>query len=166
MSTFKISFKQLQQQPHISDILTALKNGLNKYRINFYLVGAAAHEVWTIAINGIPPSRVTGDIDFAVFKIDKNTYADLREYLINTKGLISYKGNEFVLKWKNIIQINLLPFGEIEAKPFEIKVEGTELTSLNIPRFKKIYDSGLPEAELEENITLNFAPYPELCYSN
>ncbi|MFV5703046.1 hypothetical protein ACM55F_14335 [Flavobacterium sp. XS2P12] len=160
MSTYKISFKQLQQQPHISEMLTALEKGLNKYNIDFYLVGAVARDVWMTAINDIPPSRVTGDIDFAVFINDKNTYANLREYLINVEGFIPYKGNGFVLKWKNIIQIDLMPFGEIEAKPSNITVEGTGLTSLNMPGFKEIYDSGLPEAELEEKHHFKFCTLP------
>ena len=160
MSIYKISFKQLQQQPHISEMLTALEKGLYKYGIDFYLVGAVARDVWMTAINDIPPSRVTGDIDFAVFINDKNTYADLREYLINVEGFIPYKGNGFVLKWKNIIQIDLMPFGEIEAKPSNITVEGTGLTSLNMPGFKEIYDSGLPEAELEEKHRFKFCTLP------
>jgi predicted nucleotidyltransferase len=160
MSIYKISFKQLQQQPHISEMLTALENGLHKYGIDFYLVGAVARDVWMTAINDIPPSRVTGDIDFAVFINDKNTYADLRDYLINAEGFIPYKGNGFVLKWKNIIQIDLMPFGEIEAKPSNIIVEGTGLTSLNMPGFKEIYDSGLPEAELEEKHRFKFCTLP------
>ncbi|MFE3872215.1 hypothetical protein ACFX5F_13380 [Flavobacterium sp. ZS1P70] len=160
MGIYKISFKQLQQQPHISEMLTALEKGLNKYGIDFYLVGAVARDVWMTAINDIPPSRVTGDIDFAVFINDKNTYADLREYLINVEGFIPYKGNGFVLKWKNIIQIDLMPFGEIEAKPSNITVEGTGLTSLNMPGFKEIYDSGLPEAELEEKHRFKFCTLP------
>ncbi|MFV5692903.1 hypothetical protein ACM55K_12825 [Flavobacterium sp. LT1R49] len=160
MSIYKISFKQLQQQPHISEMLTALENGLNKYNIDFYLVGAVARDVWMTAINDIPPSRVTGDIDFAVFINDKNTYADLREYLINIEGFIPYKGNGFVLKWKNIIQIDLMPFGEIEAKPSNVTIEGTGLTSLNMPGFKEIYDSGLPEAELEEKHRFKFCTLP------
>lgn len=160
MSIYKISFKQLQQQPHISEMLTALEDGLNKYEIDFYLVGAVARDVWMTAINDIPPSRVTGDIDFAVFINDKNTYADLREYLISVKGFVPYKGNGFVLKWKNSIQIDLMPFGEIEAKPSDIMVEGTGLTSLNMPGFKEIYDSGLPEAELEEKHRFKFCTLP------
>lgn len=160
MSIYKISFKQLQQQPHILEMLTALEKGLNKYGIDFYLVGAVARDVWMTAINDIPPSRVTGDIDFAVFINDKNTYADLREYLINVEGFIPYKGNGFVLKWKNIIQIDLMPFGEIEAKPSNITVEGTGLTSLNMPGFKEIYDSGLPIAELEEKHRFKFCTLP------
>ncbi|MNF67899.1 hypothetical protein D3C84_497280 [compost metagenome] len=160
MSTYKISFKQLRQQPHISEMLTALEKGLNKYNIDFYLVGVVARHTGMNAINDIPPSRVTGDIDFAIFIYDKNTYMDLREYLINVEGFIPYKGNGFVLKWKNIIQIDLMPFGEIEAKRSNVTVEGTGLTSLNMPGFKEIYDSGFPDAELEEKHRFKFCTLP------
>ena len=53
-----------------------------------------------------------------------------------------------------------MPFGEIEAKPSNITVEGTGLTSLNMPGFKEIYDSGLPEAELEEKHRFKFCTLP------
>jgi predicted nucleotidyltransferase len=74
MSTYKINFKQLRQQPQLSEMLSALERGLNKFEIDFYLVGAVARDLWMSAINDIPPSRITGDIDFAVFIDDKGTY--------------------------------------------------------------------------------------------
>jgi len=55
-------------------MLSALERGLNKFDIDFYLVGAVARDLWMSAINDIPPSRITGDIDFAVFIDDKGTY--------------------------------------------------------------------------------------------
>lgn len=50
MSTYKINFKQLRQEPHIYEVLYALERGLNKYNIDFYLVGAVARDVWMSAI--------------------------------------------------------------------------------------------------------------------
>lgn len=80
MSTYKINFKQLRQQPQLSEMLSALERGLNKFDIDFYLVGAVARDLWMSAINDIPPSRITGDIDFAVFIDDKGTYDNLKKY--------------------------------------------------------------------------------------
>jgi predicted nucleotidyltransferase len=62
MSTYKINFKQLRQQPQLSEMLSALERGLNKFDIDFYLVGAVARDLWMSAINDIPPSRITGDM--------------------------------------------------------------------------------------------------------
>jgi predicted nucleotidyltransferase len=80
MSTYKINFKQLRQQPQLSEMLSALERGLNKFDIDFYLVGAVARDLWMSAINDIPPSIITGDIDFAVFIDDKGTYGNLKKY--------------------------------------------------------------------------------------
>jgi predicted nucleotidyltransferase len=60
-------------------------------------------------------------------------------------GFLPYKGNGFVLVWKGFIQVDLLPFGEIEDNNAGVAFEGSGLTSLNMPGFKEIYDEGLPE---------------------
>lgn len=160
MNTYKINFKQLRQQPAISEMLTALERGLNKFGIDFYLVGAVARDVWMSAIHDIPPSRITGDIDFAVFINDKETYEELKKYLIDVEEFSPYKGNAFVLIWKGFVQVDLLPFGAIEGKGSSVSVEGTGLTSVNMPAFKEIYDFGLPIAELEEKHTFKFCTLP------
>lgn len=141
-------------------MLTALERGLKQFNIDFYLVGAVARDVWMSAIHGIPPSRITGDIDFAVFINDKGIYEALKKYLIETEGFHPYKGNAFVLVWKGFIQVDLLPFGEIEGKGAHVKVEGTGLTDLSVPGFKEIYDYGLPEAELEGKHHFKFCTLP------
>jgi predicted nucleotidyltransferase len=53
-----------------------------------------------------------------------------------------------VLVWKSYIQVDLLPFGEIEGNGSHVTVEGTGLTDAIVPSFKEIYDAGFPEAEL------------------
>lgn len=160
MSTYKINFKQLRQQPQLSEMLSALERGLNKFDIDFYLVGAVARDLWMSAINDIPPSRITGDIDFAVFIDDKGTYDNLKMYLIEVEGFSPYKGNAFVLVWKGFIQVDLLPFGEIEDNNAGVTIEGSGLTSLNMPGFKEIYDDGLPVVELEEIHKFKFCTLP------
>jgi predicted nucleotidyltransferase len=160
MSTYKINFKQLRQQPQLSEMLSALERGLNKFGIDFYLVGAVARDLWMSAINDIPPSRITGDIDFAVFIDDKGTYDNLKKYLIEVEGFSPYKGNAFVLVWKSVIQVDLLPFGEIEDKDAGVTIEGSGLTSLYMPGFKEIYDDGLPIVELEEIHKFKFCTLP------
>lgn len=160
MSTYKINFKQLRQQPQLSEMLSALERGLNKFDIDFYLVGAVARDLWMSAINDIPPSRITGDIDFAVFIDDRGTYDNLKKYLIEVEGFSPYKGNAFVLVWKGFIQVDLLPFGEIEDKNAGVTIEGSGLTSLNMPGFKEIYDDGLPVVELEEIHKFKFCTLP------
>ena len=141
MNTYDISFNQLQQQPYILEMLTALEKGLTKYNIDFYLVGTdnATDILYTAAINTMSFDRVTVNIEFTFFINDKNVYVDLREYLINTEGFSHYKGDGFSLTWKNSIKVDLIPFAEIEVKPSKVLFG---LTSLKIG-IDEIYNFGL-----------------------
>jgi predicted nucleotidyltransferase len=160
MSTYKINFKQLRQRPDFLEMLAALERGFAAFQLDFYLVGAVARDVWMTAINGIPPSRITRDIDFAVFIEDKGIYEKLKRHLIKIEHFQPSKENNFVLFWQGRMQVDLLPFGNIEDENAKVSLEGTGLTSLNMPGFKEIYESGLPEVELEGEHRFKFCTLP------
>ncbi|WP_341838615.1 nucleotidyl transferase AbiEii/AbiGii toxin family protein [Chitinophaga pollutisoli] len=150
MSFYKISFEQLRLRPELADMLQALERGFKKFEIDFYLVGAVSRNVWMSGINNISPRRATRDIDFAVFINDKGIYEAIKEYFISEEDFEAYKGNAFVLLWKDGTQVDLLPFGNIEDENRRVTVEGTGYTSVNVDGFKEIYDEGLPEIEMQD----------------
>ena len=160
MSTYRINFKQLRQRPDFLEMLVALERGFKKFHVDFYLVGAVARDVWMTAINAIPPSRITRDIDFAIFIEDKGTYQKLKRYLIEIEHFHPSKENTFVLLWQGRMQVDLLPFGNIDDKNEKVSFEGTGLTSLNMPGFMEIYESGLPELDLEGEHRFKFCTLP------
>ena len=160
MNTYKINYNQLRQQPEISEMLTALERGLAKFKVDFYLVGAVARDVWMNAINKIEPRRTTGDIDFAVFINNIETYDELREHLINEEGFFPYKGNNFVLIWKSRTQVDLLPFGAIEDENGRVTTNGIGLTNISLQGFIEIYEEGLPELNLEGEHQFKFCTLP------
>ncbi len=160
MSTYKINFKQLRQRPEFLEMLAALERGFAAFQLDFYLVGAVARDVWMTAINEIPPSRITRDIDFAVFIEDKGIYEKLKQHLIKIEHFQPSKENNFLLFWQGRMQVDLLPFGNIEDENAKVSLEGTGLTSLNMPGFKEIYESGLPEVELEGEHRFKFCTLP------
>jgi predicted nucleotidyltransferase len=159
MSTYKIRYEQLRQ-PAISEMLSSLERGFSQFGIDFYLVGAVARDVWMSGINKIKPGRTTRDIDFAVLINDKGTFEALKDYLINTKDFHPYKGNDFVLIWKDKMQVDFLPFGAIEDEDANVITNGIGLTSSSLQGFKEIYDEGLPELELEEKHLFKFCTLP------
>ncbi|MBA2744993.1 MAG: hypothetical protein H0U44_02100, partial [Flavisolibacter sp.] len=122
---------------------------MEKFGIDFYLVGAVARDVWMSGINKIEPRRTTGDIDFAVLINDKGTYEALKEYLINTEGFHPFKGNSFVLIWKDKTEVDLLPFGAIEDEDGTVTTSGLGLTNISLQGFTEVYEEGLPQLELE-----------------
>ena len=162
MPTYKINYNQLSQQPGITEMLYALQRGLEKFGIDFYLVGAVARNVWMTGINNIAPRRTTGDIDFAVLINDKGVYEALKTYLIITEGFQPYKGNEYVLIWKENLEVDLLPFGAIDDEDAKFNSNGLGLTSISLQGFSEIYNDGLPTLDLEGKHQFKFCTLPGL----
>lgn len=160
MPTYKINYNQLSQQPEITEMLYALERGLDKFGIDFYLVGAVARNVWMTGINNIAPRRTTGDIDFAVLINDKGVYEALKTYLIITEGFQPYKGNEYVLIWKENLEVDLLPFGAIDDEDAKFNSNGLGSTSISLQGFSEIYNDGLPTLDLEGKHQFKFCTLP------
>ena len=160
MPTYKINYNQLSQQPEITEMLYALERGLDKFGIDFYLVGAVARNVWMTGINNIAPRRTTGDIDFAVLINDKGVYEALKTYLIITEGFQPYKGNDYVLIWKENLEVDLLPFGAIDDEDAKFNSNGLGSTSISLQGFSEIYNDGLPTLDLEGKHQFKFCTLP------
>ena len=160
MPTYKINYNQLSQQPGITEMLYALQRGLEKFGIDFYLVGAFARNVWMTGINNIAPRRTTGDIDFAVLINDNGVYEALKTYLIITEGFQPYKGNEYVLIWKENLEVDLLPFGAIDDEDAKFNSNGLGSTSISLQGFSEIYNDGLPTLDLEGKHQFKFCTLP------
>ena len=160
MNSYKINYKQIRQNPEIAEMLSALERGLEKFGVDFYLVGAVARDVWMSGINNIDPRRTTGDIDFAVLINDKGTYEALKEYLIEKEGFNPYKGNAYVLIWKGQTEVDLLPFGAIEDEEGKVTMSGLGLININLQGFTEVYEEGLPQLDLEDKHQFKFCTLP------
>jgi len=160
MSTYKIKFEQLRQHPKFPEILSALERGFSEHGVDFFLIGAVARDLWITAINGLPPSRITRDIDFAVLVNDNGTYQSLKQFLIKEEGFQPVKDNAFVLLWKGIVQIDLLPFGNMVDEDSKVSIEGVGLTSLSMPGFMEVYNAGLPNVDFEGKHLFKFCTLP------
>jgi predicted nucleotidyltransferase len=152
MTYYKTSFEQIRQNPALSIMLQALERGLKKFNIDYYLIGAVSRDVWMSGLNNIHARRTTGDIDFAVFINDKGIYEKLKEYLTTVEGFNPYRENSFVLIYKDGTEVDLLPFGAIEDENRKATIEGTGLTSIHVDGIKEVFESLLPEIDLEGHI--------------
>lgn len=160
MSTYKISYEQIRQNPLISSLLTDLEEGFAKFGLDYFLVGATARDVWISGIHFKIPGRATKDLDFAVLINDKGIYEQLKEYLAKEKGFQPSAENAFLLIYKERIQVDLIPFGAIEDEDRKVTVEGTGYTTVHVPGFAEIYSAGLPEMDLEGKHQFKFCTLP------
>ncbi|MDQ3109934.1 MAG: hypothetical protein M3R17_08565 [Bacteroidota bacterium] len=77
------------------------------------MIGAVARDIWITGIHGEKPGRITRDVDFAVLIPEKEGYNKLRRLLIETRKFSKISENAFALLFKDEIQVDLLPFGEM-----------------------------------------------------
>ena len=151
MSGYRTSSDKLRLPPDSIEMLAELEKAFEKFGIDFYLVGAVSRDVWLTGIHGIRPKRATADIDFAVLINHKGLYEELKKYLLATKKFTPYHENAFVLIYEGELQVDLLPFGEIEDGNRTVKIEGTGYTSIHVDGFREVYQSGLPEIDLDSH---------------
>ena len=159
MTSFKINYKELRQHPEMGKMLEALGRGFSKFDIDFYLVGAVARGAWMQGVHDVKPYRGTKDLDFAILINVEGTYEALKEYLVTVENFHPIRDNTFAIIWNDMLEIDLLPFGEIEREG-RVTVQGTGFTSINVDGFKEIYEEGLPEMVLEGEHTFKFCTLP------
>jgi len=61
-----IPFNKIRSGGNYKEIFEALERGFSKFRIDFYLVGAIARDVWMRGVYEKLPKRATSDIDFGI----------------------------------------------------------------------------------------------------
>jgi predicted nucleotidyltransferase len=144
----KIPFNKIRQEGNYKKLLEAAERGFNKFNIDYYLVGATARDVWMRGVHEVTPRRATSDIDFAILVKDSEQFGELKEYLIQVEGFVPYKENAFVLIWEDKIQVDLIPFGDLE-KDGVVTVKGTGFTSMNVEGVREVFEEASEEIQIE-----------------
>lgn len=123
------------REGELKEIFDILENAFKENNIDFYLIGAIARDIWYTM--GSEEFRSTKDIDFAVLIGNRQDYQRVRDYLTKN-GFTESSTNAFVIIAPSGLQIDLLPFGEMEIDE-EVSFEGRGLTSIKVNGFMEVY---------------------------
>ncbi|UKJ07283.1 nucleotidyl transferase AbiEii/AbiGii toxin family protein [Solitalea lacus] len=142
---------------HIFDILEKAFESLG---IDYYLIGALARQVWyeKADVN----FRTTKDVDYAALIGSHEEYDRVKEYLITNEGFTEHRGNAFVLISPDGIQVDILPFGEIENGG-SVDIRGTGMTSIRVDGMKEVYKAGTEIVEFETGNVFKVATLPSIA---
>ncbi|MES2702916.1 MAG: hypothetical protein V4649_09770 [Bacteroidota bacterium] len=91
-------------------VFDALERALQKFDIDFYLIGAQSRDVWTNHLN--IEKRITRDIDYFVLTADRTTWDELNKYLIETEQFERDIKQPYRFYLKELT-IDIIPFGGI-----------------------------------------------------
>ncbi|MET3112687.1 putative nucleotidyltransferase [Pedobacter sp. CG_S7] len=124
--------------PAIAEMLLDLQVVFSKFDIDFYLVGAIARDIHLSANEQLASARGTKDVDLAITISDEGQYNQVKAALVET-GLFDVHETEAIkLMYKNSIEVDLLPFGDIEQPNRNVRLTDPTFV-LNMPGFTEIY---------------------------
>ncbi|MBE8721560.1 nucleotidyl transferase AbiEii/AbiGii toxin family protein [Sphingobacterium pedocola] len=130
----------------LKHIFDTLERCFDELRIDYYLIDALARQIW-YEKEGVN-FRTTKDVDYAVLMSSREEYQTVRQYLIDRENFTAYKGDAFVLISPDGIQVDILPFGEIETDE-EVIFSGQGMTNIKVDGMKEVYHYGTASVTLE-----------------
>jgi predicted nucleotidyltransferase len=153
-----MNLSEIKEGP-LKNIFDALEEAFKKNDIDFYLIGAQARDQWYAKQNLV--ARQTNDVDFAVYISDNKDYQAVRVYLKEHFQFTETKENQFVLFSPAGLQIDILPFGELEIDD-AINFKGEGLSSIKVNGFKEIYKNGTEEFKMDTGHEFKVASLPSI----
>jgi predicted nucleotidyltransferase len=119
-------------------MLKAMSGIFMEFDIDYYVVGAVARDIHLSANTEAGAIRRTKDVDLAIMVNDEGQYNDLKTALINTGHFTPHPTENIKLFYKDGIEVDLLPFGEIEQPNRDVTLTDPSFV-LNMPGFLEVY---------------------------
>jgi predicted nucleotidyltransferase len=119
-------------------MLKDLENVFKTFGIDYYVVGAVARDIHLSADLDAAATRKTNDVDLAILINDEGHFNQLKAALIATGNFTPHATETIKLFYHNAIEVDLLPFGEIEDRNRNVKLTDPSFL-LNMPGFREIY---------------------------
>tara|TARA_R110002124_G_scaffold106373_2_gene258038 strand:+ start:261 stop:1019 length:759 start_codon:yes stop_codon:yes gene_type:complete len=138
----------------LKNVFDTVEKTFTELSIDYYLIGALARQIWYEKAE--MKFRTTRDIDYAILVGSHQEYEAVKQYLIENENYIAVMENAFVLISPDGLQVDLLPFGDIESQG-SVKIEGTGMTTIQISGMKEVYKNGTEVVSLETGNSFNAA---------
>lgn len=159
MTIFYAMILNLNNNQDLKEVFDALEEAFVNTGIDYFLIGAQARDHWYQ--KGGKTSRETRDVDFAVLVGSQEEYNQVRNFLYEHKSYQGTKDNSFVMITPGGIQVDILPFGEIEIDE-TVVMAGEGLNSIKVNGFMEVYKTGTYSIELGEGRIFKVATLPAI----
>lgn len=125
--------------PSIAEMLKTMESVFREFGIDFFLVGAVARDIRLAAGEEFKALRKTKDIDIAVLLDGEAQFYAIKDALLATGHFEESTYKAIKLIYKNAIEVDLLPFGEIENEERELLLSRHTLLVMDMSGFKEVY---------------------------
>jgi len=125
--------------PSIAEMLKIMGTVFREFEVDYYLVGAVARDIRLSAHENFAAKRRTKDVDIAVMLDDEEQFYAFKEALVATGHFEESVYEAIKLIYKGGIEVDLLPFGEIENEDRELQLSRHALLVMDMSGFKEVY---------------------------
>lgn len=141
---------------NVLTMLSEMEEVFKRFDIDYYLAGAFARDIYYQQKQSNKDYRKTDDIDLAVFINKEEVYNEVIDALVATGSFIRDEDEIIKLHYKQSLEVDLIPFGDIENLDREVKLTKPKAFTLQMPGFLEVF----PFIEIVEagNLTLKTCP--------
>jgi len=123
----------------VKEMLIALETVFRKCGVDFYVVGAVARDIQLSVNADFMPRRKTKDVDIAIMIADEEQFYDVKKELLATGDFTAHETEAIKLFYKQKIELDLLPFGDIENEYRETRIHKPRLFIMDMPGFTEAF---------------------------
>jgi predicted nucleotidyltransferase len=107
----------------VLEMIDAFGKVVNQLGIDFFLVGALARDMRLNGDSKLASKRATKDVDIAILLASEEQFYQVKGALIATGDFVAHEREAIKLFYRQAIEVDLLPFGEIENLDRETRIE-------------------------------------------
>ncbi|WP_439699278.1 hypothetical protein ACFGVS_13675 [Mucilaginibacter sp. AW1-7] len=158
MSTYNILSNKIPS--YLLEIIDSLQKVLGRQSYDFLLIGASARDLIMDTIYDLGVSRMTRDVDFALYVPEWDTYKQTIQKLIDS-GLFSPTKTTHKLIYKNAYEIDIVPFGAIQDDEGQYTWPPDHIKAMNVAGFVEV-SAGAIEIQAGD-VCFKIASVPGIC---
>lgn len=121
------------------EMLASLEIILKQLDIDYYLVGALARDIGLSDDPKFVSKRKTNDVDIAILLANEEQFYNVKRKLLESGDFTAHETETIKLFYKHGIELDILPFGDIENDDRETRLTQPRLFVVDMPGFKEIF---------------------------
>ncbi len=123
--------------PFTLEVLTLVSKITDTLKMDFFVIGATARDIFFNLVHGVKIQRGTNDIDFSMRVRNWGDFEKLTNALKENNFLPSRVIHRFT--YKSVPSIDIIPFGEISVNSTTIKWPDKEEREMSVVGFEECY---------------------------
>lgn len=145
--------------PLLKELLQKLTDYFQSIGSSFYIIGATARDIILSGIHKQASARRTADLDIAIAIKDWDKFKRISEELCKIDGFSKDPEQTQKFKFRNIYEVDIVPFGEIAKADNNIYWPPEEQFAMSVAGYTEVADNTL-DITIDNDLSVKVASLP------